>query len=60
MDDRVEVYGTEGVTYADLFMGNSALTYSLRGYGYAAVREDTEPLVTAVDGRAVLEMIYAG
>ena len=91
MDDRVEVYGTEGVTYADLFMGNSALTYSLRGYGYAAekagstqgwtfsmyeeafnqgypqelrhfvqcVREDTEPLVTAADGRAVLEMIYA-
>jgi myo-inositol 2-dehydrogenase/D-chiro-inositol 1-dehydrogenase len=91
MDDRVEVYGTEGVTYADLFMGNSALTYSLRGYGYAAekagstqgwtfsmyeeafnqgypqelrhfvqcVREDAEPLVTAADGRAVLEMIYA-
>ena len=36
MDDRIEVYGTEGVSYADLFMGNSALTYSLRGYGYAA------------------------
>ncbi len=91
MDDRVEVYGTEGVTYADLFMGNSALTYSLRGYGYAAekagstqgwtfsmfeeafnqgypqelkhflecVRENREPLVTAEDGRAVIEMIYA-
>ena len=91
MDDRVEVYGTEGVTYADLFQGNSALTYSLRGYGYAAekagstqgwtftmfeeafnqgypqelrhflecIREDREPLVTAEDGRAVLEMIYA-
>jgi len=91
MDDRVEVYGTEGVSYADLFMGNSALTYSQRGYGYAAekagttqgwtfsmfeeafnqgypqelrhfvecVREDREPLVTAADGRAVLEMIYA-
>jgi len=91
MDDRVEVYGTEGVTYADLFMGSSALTYSLRGYDYAAekagstqgwtfsmfeeafnqgypqelrhfvqcVREDIEPLVTAEDGRAVLEMIYA-
>ncbi|HEY2017485.1 MAG TPA: Gfo/Idh/MocA family oxidoreductase, partial [Bryobacteraceae bacterium] len=26
MDDRVEVYGTEGVSYADLFQGNSALT----------------------------------
>ncbi|MEW6156867.1 MAG: Gfo/Idh/MocA family oxidoreductase [Verrucomicrobiota bacterium] len=35
MDDRVEVYGTGGVIYADLFMGNSALTYSQKGYGYA-------------------------
>src|SRR5437867_8149397 len=35
MDDRVEVYGTGGVIYADLFMGNSALTYSEQGYGYA-------------------------
>ncbi|HUF63771.1 MAG TPA: Gfo/Idh/MocA family oxidoreductase [Verrucomicrobiales bacterium] len=35
MDDRVEVYGTGGVVYADLFMGNSALTYSESGYGYA-------------------------
>lgn len=35
MDDRIEVYGTEGVTYADLFTGNSALTYSENGYGYA-------------------------
>lgn len=35
MDDRVEVYGTGGVIYADLFQGNSALTYSDKGYGYA-------------------------
>ena len=35
MDDRVEVYGTGGVVYADLFLGNSALTYSEAGYGYA-------------------------
>lgn len=35
MDDRVEVYGTGGVIYADLFVGNSALTYSEKGYGYA-------------------------
>ena len=35
MDDRVEVYGNGGVVYADLFMGNSALTYSEKGYGYA-------------------------
>lgn len=91
MDDRVEVYGTEGVIYADLFMGNSALTYSEKGYGYAmekagstkgwtftifeeafnqgypqelrhfveCVREDKPPIVTAEDGRAVLEIMYA-
>jgi len=35
MDDRIEVYGTGGVVYADLFVGNSALTYSEKGYGYA-------------------------
>jgi predicted dehydrogenase len=35
MDDRVEVYGAGGVIYADLFVGNSALTYSEKGYGYA-------------------------
>ncbi|MEA5013353.1 MAG: Gfo/Idh/MocA family oxidoreductase [Candidatus Limiplasma sp.] len=36
MDDRIEVYGTHGVSYADLFQGNSALTYSTQGYDYAA------------------------
>lgn len=35
MDDRIEVYGTQGVSYADLFAGNAALTYSDAGYGYA-------------------------
>ena len=35
MDDRIEVYGTGGVSYADLFAGNAALTYSEAGYGYA-------------------------
>src|SRR4249919_131779 len=35
MEDRVEVCGSGGVVYADLFMGNSALTYSEKGYGYA-------------------------
>ena len=91
MDDRVEVYGTQGVIYADLFMGNSALTYSEKGDGYAmekagstqgwtftifeeafnqgypqelrhfveCVREDKQPVVTAEDGRAVLEIMYA-
>ena len=91
MDDRVEVYGTGGVIYADLFLGNAALTYSQAGYGYAmekaastkgwsftafeeafnqgypqelkhfieCVRDDQPPVVTAEDGRAVLEIIYA-
>jgi predicted dehydrogenase len=35
MDDRVEVYGSEGVTYANLHMGNALPTYSEKGYGYA-------------------------
>jgi myo-inositol 2-dehydrogenase/D-chiro-inositol 1-dehydrogenase len=35
MEDSVEVYGTGGVIYADLFRGNSALTYSDKGYDYA-------------------------
>ena len=35
MDDRIEVYGTKGVSYADLFRGNAALTYSKEGYDYA-------------------------
>jgi predicted dehydrogenase len=91
MEDRVEVCGTGGVVYADLFMGNSALTYSARGYGYAmekagstqgwtftnseeafnqgypqelkhfieCVRNDTQPVTTGEDGRAVLEMLNA-
>lgn len=36
MDDRIEVYGDEGVTYANLHMGNALPTYSANGYGYAA------------------------
>jgi predicted dehydrogenase len=41
MDDRVEVYGTGGVCYADLFLGNAALTYSEKGYGYAMEKAGT-------------------
>ncbi|MBD1391506.1 Gfo/Idh/MocA family protein [Mucilaginibacter glaciei] len=41
MDDRCEIYGTGGVVYADLFQGNSALTYSKDGYGYAMEKADT-------------------
>jgi predicted dehydrogenase len=35
MDDRAEVYGSEGVAYADLLRGNSIHTYSRKGYDYA-------------------------
>jgi predicted dehydrogenase len=35
MDDRAEVYGSEGVAYADVLRGNAIHTYSKRGYGYA-------------------------
>ncbi len=41
MDDRAEVYGTEGVAYADLLRGSSILTYSERGYGYAVEKAGT-------------------
>ena len=35
MDDRAEIFGSDGVTYADLLRGSSLLTYSEHGYGYA-------------------------
>lgn len=41
MDDRSEIHGTGGVIYADLFMGNSAISYSKHGYGYAMEKADT-------------------
>ena len=35
MDDRIEVFGSHGLTYADLLMGNALTTYSEQGFGYA-------------------------
>jgi myo-inositol 2-dehydrogenase / D-chiro-inositol 1-dehydrogenase len=35
MDDRAEIHGTRGVTYADLLHGNALETYTEVGYGYA-------------------------
>ncbi|MDH5397960.1 MAG: Gfo/Idh/MocA family oxidoreductase [Cyclobacteriaceae bacterium] len=35
MDDKAEVFGTKGQAYADLLRGNSILTYSTQGVGYA-------------------------
>jgi myo-inositol 2-dehydrogenase/D-chiro-inositol 1-dehydrogenase len=41
MDDRIEVYGDAGVTYANLLMGNALPTYSEHGYGYAVEKAPT-------------------
>ncbi|MDG0790570.1 Gfo/Idh/MocA family oxidoreductase [Cohnella ginsengisoli] len=41
MEDKIEVHGTKGVSYADMVMGNSALTYSVDGYDYAAEKAGT-------------------
>jgi predicted dehydrogenase len=35
MDDRAEVFGSEGQAYADLLHGNALRAFSRRGYGYA-------------------------
>ena len=35
MDDRAEIHGDKGVTYADLLHGNALETFSEVGYGYA-------------------------
>jgi len=41
MDDRVEIFGSEGVVYAYLHMGISLITYSEKGYGYAVEKAPT-------------------
>jgi myo-inositol 2-dehydrogenase/D-chiro-inositol 1-dehydrogenase len=41
MDDRVEVFGSEGCTYANLHMGNALITYSEHGYGYVVEKAPT-------------------
>ena len=41
MDDRVEVYGEGGLTFANLHMGNALPTYSESGYGYAVEKAPT-------------------
>ena len=35
MEDKIEILGSHGVTYADLHMGNALPTFSESGYGYA-------------------------
>jgi myo-inositol 2-dehydrogenase/D-chiro-inositol 1-dehydrogenase len=41
MDDRAELLGSRGVTYADLLHGSSLTTYSEVGYGYAVEKSPT-------------------
>ena len=41
MEDRIEIYGDGGVTYADLHMGNALPTFSEHGYGYAVEKAPT-------------------
>ena len=41
MDDTAEVYGSNGVAYADLLQGNSILAYSDTGYSYAVEKAGT-------------------
>ena len=41
MDDRIEVYGEGGCTYANLHMGNALPTYSEYGFGYAVEKAPT-------------------
>ena len=41
MDDRAEIYGSKGVTYADLLHGSALETFSEVGYGYAVEKAPT-------------------
>ena len=41
MDDRIEVYGNKGCSYANLHMGNALPTFSEDGYGYAVEKAPT-------------------
>jgi predicted dehydrogenase len=41
VDDRCEIYGSEGFTRADLLRGSALLTYSEKGYGYAVEKAGT-------------------
>lgn len=41
MDDKIEVFGEAGVSYANLHMGNAMPTYSETGYGYAVEKAPT-------------------
>jgi myo-inositol 2-dehydrogenase/D-chiro-inositol 1-dehydrogenase len=41
MDDKIEIFGEAGCSYANLHMGNAMPTYSENGYGYAVEKAPT-------------------
>jgi myo-inositol 2-dehydrogenase/D-chiro-inositol 1-dehydrogenase len=41
VDDRAEIYGSQGLTVADLLRGSSLVTYSAPGYGYAVEKAES-------------------
>ena len=41
VDDRAEIYGSEGLTVADLLRGSALTTYSEPGYGYAVEKAES-------------------
>ena len=41
LDDRAEIYGSRGLTVADIARGNALNTYSARGYAKAAEKAPT-------------------
>jgi predicted dehydrogenase len=41
MDDKIEVFGSDGLTYANLHMGNALPTYSEHGFAYAVEKAPT-------------------
>ena len=59
MDDRIEVFGEAGVTYANLHMGNALPTYSENGYGYAVEKAPTTKGWTLSGLRGTLELRHA-
>ncbi len=59
MEDRIEVYGEGGLTYADLHMGNALPTYSEYGYGYAVEKAPHHQGVDLAGFRGTLELWFS-
>ena len=59
MDDRIEVYGEGGLTYANLHMGNALPTYSEYGYGYAVEKAPDTQGLDLSGVRGVVELRFS-